>query len=70
MDQNGEPGSQLPEEPQSERGPKGSRDSGGPPGAGPADRPAGTSDPSDSTGVDPQEPQDDAPVLPSGDQGG
>ena len=44
------------EEPQSERGPKGSRDRGGPPGAGPADRPAGTSDTDDSTAIDPQEP--------------
>ncbi len=70
MDQDGEPGAQLPEEPQSERGPVGSRDEGGPPGAGPADRPAGTSDADDSTGVDPQEPQEDAPTLPPGDQGG
>lgn len=58
------------EEPQSERGPMGSRDKGGPPSAGPADRPAGTSDADDSTGVDPQEPSPEAPTLPSGDQGG
>lgn len=55
MDQDREPGAQLPEEPQSERGAMGSRDEGGPPGAGPADRPAGTSDAGDLTGVDPQE---------------
>lgn len=43
----------LTEEPQSERGEPGSRDEGGPPGAGPTDRPAG--DPHDeSTGVDEQ----------------
>jgi hypothetical protein len=48
----------------------GSRDEGGPPGAGPADRPAGTSDMDDSTGIEPQEPQGDAPVYPAGDQGG
>jgi hypothetical protein len=65
-----EPGSHLTEEPQSERGPMGSRDKGGPPGAGPADRPAGTSDADDSTAIDPQEPQDDSPTLPAGDQGG
>ena len=70
MDEDQEPGAQLPEEPQSERGPMGSRDEGGPPGAGPTDRPAGTSDAGDSTGIDPQEPQTDAPVLPTGDQGG
>ncbi|MEN3357729.1 MAG: hypothetical protein V7637_1711 [Mycobacteriales bacterium] len=70
MDEEHEPGTQLPEEPQSERGPVGSRDEGGPPGAGPADRPAGTSEADDSTGVDPQQPQEDAPVYPAGDQGG
>lgn len=68
MDQ--EPGSQLPEEPQSERGPRGSRDKGGPPGAGPVDRPAGTADPDDSTSIDPSESQEDAPTMPAGDQGG
>jgi hypothetical protein len=70
MDQDQEPGGQLPEEPQSERGPMGSRDKGGPPGAGPADRPAGTSDADDSTSIDPQESQEGAPTLPAGDQGG
>ncbi len=39
-----EPAGQLSEEPQSERGLMGSRDKGGPPGAGPADRPAATAD--------------------------
>jgi hypothetical protein len=70
MDQDQEPGGQLPEEPQSERGPMGSRDKGGPPAAGPADRPAGTSAADDSTGIDPQESQQRAPTLPAGDQGG
>jgi hypothetical protein len=59
----------LQEEPQGERGAPGSRDEGGPPGAGPADRPAGTSDA--DTGVDPQGPIDPAmPTMPAGDQGG
>ena len=40
------------EEPQSERGPKGSRDEGGPPGSGPADRPFGDPHSGDVTGVD------------------
>jgi len=44
----------LQEEPQAERGEPGSRDEGGPPGSGPAARPAG--DPHDeSTGVDEQD---------------
>lgn len=61
----------LQEEPQSERGAPGSRDEGGPPGAGPTNRPAGTSDADDDTGVDPQGPVDPAmPNLPTGDQGG
>lgn len=42
----------LKEEPQSERGAKGSRDSGGPPGAGPTNRPGG--DPHSATGVNAQ----------------
>jgi hypothetical protein len=66
-----EPGGQLDEEPQSERGPMGSRDKGGPPGAGPSDRPTGTADADFDTSVDPQEPgHPDAPNLPTGDQGG
>lgn len=59
----------LQEEPQSERGAPGSRDEGGPPGAGPADRPAG--DPHESTGVDKQgTKQGDMDAMPAGDQGG
>ncbi|HEY0560913.1 MAG: hypothetical protein JWM48_569 [Mycobacterium sp.] len=58
------------EEPQEARGAPGSRDEGGPPGAGPADRPAG--DPhEESTTVNPQgTAQDDMDALPAGDQGG
>jgi hypothetical protein len=61
---------QLQEEPQEERGAPGSRDKGGPPGSGPADRPAG--DPHDeSTGVHRQDTrQDDMDAMPTGDQGG
>jgi hypothetical protein len=70
MDQQ-EPDRELSEEPQSERGPMGSRDKGGPPGAGPADRPAGTADADSDSAVDPQEPRtEDAPTMPTGDQGG
>jgi hypothetical protein len=59
------------EEPQEARGAPGSRDEGGPPGSGPADRPAGGSDAESDTGVDPQGPVDpDAPVMPAGDGGG
>lgn len=60
----------LQEEPQSERGAPGSRDAGGPPGSGPADRPSG--DPHDeSTGVDEQgTKRDDMDSMPTGDQGG
>jgi len=65
------PGAHLQEEPQEERGPKGSRDTGSDePGGGPVDRPAGTADPEDATGIDPPEPPEDAPVYPAGDQGG
>jgi hypothetical protein len=65
-----EGGAGLQEEPQQERGATGSRDEGFPPGQGPADRPVGTSDAGDSTSVDPQESQGDAPTMPAGDQGG
>ena len=66
-----QPGGQLSEEPQSERGPMGSRDKGGPPGAGPADRPAGSADADSNSAVDPQEPRTEgAPTMPTGDQGG
>ena len=61
------PGEHLDEEPQQERGPEGSRDTGSEdPSGGPADRPAGTSDEESDTGVSPQDTQDDAPDLPSG----
>jgi hypothetical protein len=63
-----QPGEQLEEEPQSERGPEGSRDTGSDePSGGPADRPAGTSDEESDTSVEPQEAQEpDAPDLQSG----
>ncbi len=49
-----EPAAHLPEEPQSERGAPGSRDTGSDkPGAGPADRPEGTADVETDTTVDP-----------------
>jgi hypothetical protein len=58
----------LQEEPQEERGPMGSRDTGSDqPGAGPADRPAGTADERSDTSVQPQRAQHpDAPDLQSG----
>jgi hypothetical protein len=67
-----EPAAHLQEEPQSERGVPGSRDTGSPgPGGGPVDRPAGGSDEDSDTTVDPQGPQHpDAPDLPTGDQAG
>jgi hypothetical protein len=62
-----EPGSRLEEEPQSERGPQGSRDTGSDePGGGPADRPAGASDEDSDTAVLPQSSQPEAPDLQSG----
>lgn len=63
-----EPGGQLEEEPQHERGEEGSRDTGSDePGGGPVDRPAGTADEESDTSVDPQAAQDDdAPDLQSG----
>jgi len=62
-----DPSPHLQEEPQAERGEPGSRDEGGPPGAGPADRPAG--DPHDeSTGVDKQgTAHEDMDTMPAGD---
>jgi hypothetical protein len=62
----------LQAEPQSERGPMGSRDAGSAePGGGPVDRPAGGSDEDSDTTVDPQGAQQpDAPDLPTGDQAG
>jgi hypothetical protein len=62
------PGEQLEEEPQEERGPEGSRDTGSDePGGGPVDRPEGTSDEESDTSIKPEGAQDpDAPDLPSG----
>ena len=65
------PGEQLTEEPQSERGPMGSRDTGSDqPSAGPADRPAGQADDGEDSTVDPQGPEHGGPDLPTGDVGG
>jgi hypothetical protein len=63
---------ELSEEPQSERGAPGSRDTGSDePAGGPADRPAGASGAANSTTVDPKEPIDqESPAMPTGDQGG
>ena len=64
------PGEHLSEEPQSERGPMGSRDTGSDePGAGPADRPEGEVEGS-SESVDPQGSATGDVNLPTGDQGG
>lgn len=64
------PGEQLQEEPQSERGPMGSRDTGSDePGGGPVNRPEGQVTDTE-TGVDRQETVTDAPDMPTGDQGG
>jgi hypothetical protein len=62
------PGQHLQEEPQEERGPMGSRDTGSDqPSAGPADRPADVADAESDTGVKPESPQDPAaPNLQSG----
>ncbi|MFJ7200368.1 MULTISPECIES: hypothetical protein [unclassified Streptomyces] len=58
----------VEEEPQEERGPKGSRDTGSDrPSGGPADRPSGTSDEQSDTSVHPEKTQDpDSPGLQSG----
>jgi hypothetical protein len=58
----------LEEEPQEERGPRGSRDTGSDePSAGPADRPAGVADADADTSVKPETPRDPAaPKLQSG----
>jgi hypothetical protein len=63
-----QPGEQLDEEPQSERGPEGSRDTGSDePSGGPVDRPEGTSDEESDTSVEAQGAEHpDAPDLPSG----
>ena len=65
------PGEHLIEEPQAERGPMGSRDTGSDePGGGPVDRPSGTSDEDDDTSVNPQESQTSSVHLSTGDGGG
>jgi hypothetical protein len=63
------PGEHLEEEPQEERGPVGSRDTGSDePSGGPVDRPAGAADAEADTSVEPQTaPDADAPTLQSGD---
>jgi len=63
-----QPGVNLEEEAQEERGPMGARDTGSDePSGGPADRPAGTADEKSDTAIQPQEAQDpDAPNLQSG----
>jgi hypothetical protein len=62
------PGEQLDEEPQQERGEKGSRDTGSDePAGGPVDRPEGTADEDSDTSVRPDKSDDpDAPDLQSG----
>lgn len=62
------PGEQLDQEPQEERGPEGSRDTGSDePSGGPVDRPTGSADEESDTSMKPQEAQDpDAPDLQSG----
>ena len=63
-------GEHLTEEPQSERGPMGSRDTGSDePGAGPADRPEGRAEGAPTPAVDPQAPEHGGPDLPTGDGG-
>ena len=65
------PAAHLEEEPQSERGPMGSRDTGSDePGGGPADRPEGRVDEGSDSTVDPQGSQSGGPDLPTGDAGG
>ena len=66
------PGEQLSAEPQSERGPMGSRDTGSDePGGGPVDRPEGrTEGGDDDSTVDPQGAEQGGPHLPTGDAGG
>ena len=62
------PGEHLDEEPQEQRGPEGSRDTGSDePSGGPVDRPEGTADSRSDTGVHAQDPQHpEAPDLQSG----
>lgn len=64
------PGQHLAEEPQAERGPEGSRDTGSDePSGGPVDRPAGTVDEESDTSVDPQGATNSDVQLPTGDGG-
>jgi hypothetical protein len=64
------PGGQLEEEPQAERGPMGSRDTGSDePSGGPVDRPAGTSDEQADSAVNPQGAEESEVQLPTGDGG-
>jgi hypothetical protein len=64
------PGEHLSEEPQEERGPQGSRDTGSDePAGGPVERPRGGSDAATDTSVQPQESESDAPTLQTGDGG-
>ena len=62
------PGQHLDEEPQEERGPRGSRDTGSDePAGGPVDRPVGVADADADTSVKPETPEDPAaPNLQSG----
>ncbi len=62
------PGEQLDEEPQEERGPEGSRDTGSDePASGPVDREAGRATDQSGTSAKPSEPEDpDAPDLQPG----
>jgi hypothetical protein len=65
------PAAHLEEEPQSERGPMGSRDTGSDePGGGPADRPEGRVEGGSDSTVDAQGSQSGGPDLPTGDAGG
>jgi len=61
------PGEELEEEPQSERGPMGSRDTGSEePGGGPVDRPEGRVEEGSHTSVNSQDAQEGAVHLPTG----
>jgi hypothetical protein len=62
------PGEQLDEEPQEERGPAGSRDTGSDePEGGPVERPSETAEQDDDTGVEQQESlHPESPDLRSG----
>jgi hypothetical protein len=72
VDDDTESAAYVQEEPQSERGAPGSRDTGSDePGGGPVNRPTGTSDAGSDSTVDAQGAQHPgAPDLPTGDQAG